>query len=156
MPRVINGCVTYPMTRPGDNAGNTSPTRTARGCSTPPVSQLHCVEITRLVISPADALSMRPFPKRDRPTRRYHSSREITVSVISSSGGSRPRTPDFLILRWTLGRKLRALQPNLYHQPRDQAQLRARTCPVPLVCPLGAGHSHRDQLSGRDGAGWRT
>jgi len=52
-----------------------------------------------------------------RPTRRCHLPREITVSVISSSGGSRPRTPDVHIGRWTLGRKLRALQPNLHHQP---------------------------------------
>ena len=70
-----------------------------------------------MVISLAAALSMRPFPKRDKPTRGYHSPREITVSVITSSGGSRPRTPDSKIVRWTLARKLPALQPNLHHQP---------------------------------------
>ena len=67
--------------------------------------------------------------KKGKPTHRSPSSREITPLVISSSGGSGPRTPDSRIHRWTLDRK--TAYPTAYpipptNVPTTTARRRAR------------------------------
>ena len=88
---------------------------------------------------------MRKKKVRVGPTRRCHSSREITLFLISSAGGSCPRTPDSKILRWTLGRKLLTLQPNIHHQPTfttgttPAPGLRVQSRPPRQVCQSTPG-----------------